>query len=94
MNSSGAAQIDFRRGGSAPSVRRFRPGQPLRMRVVNTGSASVKLDAVDYHGRKLRFLHAGRYDSTQCDPDVLLHDLLSLIEPPQAVMNRRASVSA
>ncbi|HEY9198512.1 MAG TPA: acetate/propionate family kinase [Gammaproteobacteria bacterium] len=88
MNSGGAAQFDFRRGGSAPSVRWFRPGQPVRLLAVNTGSASVKLDAVEYDGRRLRHVHAGRYDSTQCDPDALLQDFLSLIEPPQAVVHR------
>lgn len=85
---SGAAHFDFRRGGTTQEVRRLRQGQTLRMLVVNTGSASVKLDAVDYDGRQLKCLHAGRYDSTQCDPDALLRDLLSLIEAPQAVVHR------
>ena len=69
-------------------LRRVRDGAPLRIVAINTGSASVKLDAVEYDGRRLRTLHAARYESNRCDPATVLGDLLTLIEPPDAMVHR------
>lgn len=88
MNEPGLAQSDLRRPGPAHGTRRKRDSDSLRLVAVNTGSASVKLDAVVYDGRRLQPLHSARIDSNRCDPTTVLGDFLSLIDGPQALVHR------
>lgn len=82
------ARGEQRRAGSLPTSRRTRDVGALRLVAINTGSASVKLDAVSYDGRRLQPLRSARFDSNHCDPHAVLRDFLSLIDQPQVIVHR------
>lgn len=85
---SSPADVPSGRRRPIQPLRRVRDGSALRLVAINTGSASVKLDAVAYDGRRLQPLHAARYESSRCDPDAVLQDFLSLIDRPEALVHR------